>query len=69
MTNEYEKNREGEIEMKLVHHADADKNGIEPVQTALNFRFGEAQKMCQQVCQHHGGEASRTKPDIEHAQE
>ena len=55
--------------MKLLYHADTDEDGIETIQPGINFRFGEAKQMCQQVCQHHRSKATCSKSNIEHAQE
>ena len=67
--SENEQDQKGGIDVKLVQHADTDKNGIEPVQARFNFPFGETKQVCQQVCQHHGSEAPGSNAYIEHAQE
>mgnify|MGYP000937105697 CR=1 FL=1 len=55
--------------MKLEYHVDPDEDGIETIQSGINFRFGEAKQMCQQVCQHHRSNSTCSKSNIEHAQE
>jgi len=55
--------------MKLVYHADADKDGVKTIQSGIYFRFGEAKQMGQKVCHCHGGKASCTEPEVKHAQE